>query len=514
MLKRVRIISQIVFFSIFLTVFFLFEFFRANAGSSGLAWFLRLNPFSTLITSIASRSIVVPYLIIGIIVILITALLGRVFCGFACPLGSIIDLSDRILRGKEKIKQPLRPPLKLQALKYVLLIGFLILAIGGVTFPLFTDPLSIVPRVFGILVRPFLISVLGSFKIGGERITQSPILLNGAFAGSLVTFLLFTLILAGAIFDRRFWCQYVCPSGAFLGVISRFTLFTRKINWEKCTDCEICVKRTCPTRAISSEKHEKTDTSECILCGACSADKRECTFFTFGRPLSSNTYGPDISRRRVIGGIIAGLFFMPAIANRSHQRIWMISIKRRYNPTPIRPPGAIEENEFLARCITCGACIGVCPENALHPCTIGMDGLVAWNTPKLVPRLGYCNKDCTRCTEACPTGALLPIRIEEKPKIKIGTAFVDRSRCRPWLQKFPCTICIKQCPYDAIDEKVIVTEKREWRVPIVNRRKCNGCGVCEHHCPVRHESAIQIFSSGEKRIKIRKKKKKRPKQKA
>lgn len=509
MLKRVRIISQIVFVVIFLVVFFLFNFFRVNAGTSGLAWFLRLNPFSTLITSIASRSIVVPYLIIGIIVLLITVLLGRVFCSFACPLGSIIDLSDRILRGKEKIKQPLRPPLKLQALKYVLLVGFIILAISGLNFSLFMDPLSIMPRVFGIIVRPFFITLLGFFKIGGEKITQSPILLNGAFAGSLVTFLLFTLILSGAIFDRRFWCQYICPSGAFLGIISRFSVFTRKINKEVCTDCDLCVKRICPTRAISSKEFEKSSTSECILCGNCSAHKRNCSAFTFLKPLSSNTYGPDITRRQAIGGIIAGLFFMPVIANRSHKRIWLISIKRRYNPTPIRPPGAIEENEFLARCINCGACISVCPENALHLCTIGDDGLKMWNTPKLVPHLGYCAVECTRCPEACPTGALLPFRVEEKPKVKIGVAVVDRSRCRPWLQKYPCAICIKQCPLKAINEKIIVTERREWRSPIVDRRKCNGCGICEHHCPVRHESAIQVFSSGEKRIQIRKKKRKR-----
>lgn len=508
MLRKIRIISQIVFFLVFLTVFFLFEFFRVNAGNSGLAWFLRLNPFSTLITSIASRSVIVPYLIIGIVILIITVLFGRVFCGFACPLGSIIDLSDRILRGKEKVKQPLRPPLKLQALKYILLIGFIILAIGGLTFPLFMDPLCIVPRVFGIIVHPFFISLLGFFKIGGEKIVQSPILLNGAFAGSLVTFLLFVLILAGAIFDRRFWCQYICPSGAFLGVMSRFNIFTRKINWEKCTDCGLCAKRICPTRAISSENHENTSTSECILCGACSADKRKCTFFSFGIPLGSNTYGPDIDRRRVVGGIFAGMFFMPVIANRSHQRIWLISIKRRYNPTPIRPPGAIEEHEFLARCITCGACISVCPENALHPCTIGSDGLAVWNTPKLIPRLGYCKEDCTRCSEACPTGALLPVTIEQKPKIKIGNAVVDRSRCRPWLQKYPCAICIKQCPYGAIKEKTIVTETREWKVPEVDRRKCNGCGVCEHYCPVKHESAIQVFSSGERRIKVRDRKKK------
>lgn len=511
MLRKIRIISQILFFLLFLFVFFLFDFFRADAGNSGLAWFLRLNPFTTLITSIASRSIIVPYLIIGVIILIVTLFFGRVFCGFACPLGSIIDFSDRILRGKEKVKQPIRPPLKLQALKYILLIGFIVLAAGGLTFPLFMDPLCIVPRVFGIIVRPFFISLFAFFKIGGERFIQSPILLNGAFAGSMVTFLLFVLILAGAIFDRRFWCQYICPSGAFLGIVSRFSIFTRKINKEVCKDCEICVKRICPTRAIASREFEKTSTSECIVCGKCSSHDRHCSSFTFAKPLGSNTYGPAVTRRQALGGIVTGLFFAPVVANRSHQRIWMISIKRRYNPGPIRPPGAIEENEFLARCITCGACISVCPENALHPCTIGEDGLETWNSPKLVPRLGYCREDCTRCSEACPTGALLPVKAEQKPKIRIGQAVVDRSRCRPWMHEFPCGICIKQCPYNAIKEEVVVTETRKWTVPEVDRRKCVGCGVCEHFCPVKHEPAIQVFSSGEKRIAVREQKKRKKK---
>jgi len=508
MLRKVRIVSQIIFFAGFLAVFFLFEYVRLKSGVSGLAWYLRLNPLSVLITSVASRTIVIPYLILGLVMLVITLLFGRVFCGMMCPLGGIIDLTDRVFRSKQKARQAMRPPLQLQKLKYIFLFSIVTLSIAGVTFPLFMDPLCIVPRVFGTLIRPFIYLMAGMFKIGGDTILESPLRLNGPFIGSFTTFILFTAILMGAMFDRRFWCQYICPSGAFFGIMSRFSLFTRKTVKEKCNACKLCSKITCPTGAISEENVEKTSTAECILCGNCSTNKRMCSSFSFGRPLPATTAGPDISRRSVLGGIVSALVFIPVVSHRSYQRLWLLSMKRRFNPGPLRPPGAIEENEFLSRCITCGACISVCPENALHPCTIAADGFTTWNTPKLVPRLGYCRKDCTRCTEACPTGALLPVKIADKPKIKIGTAVIDRSRCRPWLGQLPCLICQKNCPYEAITVKTNLIGETEWDVPEVNKFKCVGCGVCEHLCPVQQESAIQVFSIGEKRIVVREVKKK------
>jgi MauM/NapG family ferredoxin protein len=168
-----------------------------------------------------------------------------------------------------------------------------------------------------------------------------------------------------------------------------------------------------------------------------------------------------------------------------------------------RPPGAVEESVFLSRCITCDACVSVCPQNALHPCTIGADRVINWNTPKLVPRIGYCEEECTRCSEACPTGALLPIKVEEKEERKIGTAYVERGICRSWRMQYKCIICARKCPYEAIDRVTIENENgREFEVPIVNKRKCNGCGICEYKCPLKSESAIKVSSYGEKRIKV------------
>jgi MauM/NapG family ferredoxin protein len=541
MLRRVRIISQITFITLFAVFFFLFGFLAKDANNTPLAIFLRLNPFSVLVTSIASKSVYVPYLIPALIVFILTILFGRFFCGLVCPLGAMVDFFDRLVRdrerrreerraaqrraavkkddkrkvlerrgierrGRKKIREPLSPLLTLQKLKYIFLTALVVLAILGVTFPLFMDPLCLIPRIFGILVYPAFMAILNVFKIGGDAVAKAPIIVKGAYSGAVTVFILLVIIIAGSIFDRRFWCQYICPTGAFLGIFSRFTIFTRKIDDEKCNECHICADRYCPTRAIFGEKGEKTSAAECILCGKCTADKRFCNSFGFHAPLLPVTTGADLNRRHVATGIFAGLMLTPVFARMSRRQ-------RRKNISPVRPPGAVMEDIFLDRCITCGACISVCPEIALHPSTLADDGMVSWNTPKLVPRIGYCAEDCVDCSHACPTGALIPIKVEDKTERKIGIAVVDRSRCFPWLQERKCMICVKKCPYeDAITDEIVEFEGREWSVPVVNKRKCVGCGECEFYCPVRHESAIQVFSQGEKRIKVASKKK-RPKKK-
>ncbi len=500
MFKRGRFISQIVFFILFL--FFFFFAGKGNSGqglSNGLAWFLRLNPFNTVITTIASRSIVMPYVVIGILMIIVTVLFSRIFCGAVCPLGSIIDFTDYMLREKVGATSKWLPPLKLQGLKYIFLFVLIILAVGGMVFPLFMDPLLLITRIFTLLVRPFLLLLLKPFGAIGvvDKIITSPVVLQGAYAGTLATCLLFILVLAGSFFDKRFWCQYICPSGAFFGLMSRYSIFTRRTKSAMCNNCGVCTL-PCPTRAITEGKGgqgRKTSLAECIMCGLCSADKESCGSYKLGPMLKDNEIvQPDLNRRHLVSGVLAGLLLTPVLAGKS-------SKKKPFVPGPIRPPGAVEEDKFLARCIACDACISVCPQNALHPCTIGKDGFGNWNTPKLVPRIGFCEEECTKCSEACPTGALLPITPEEKKKISIGTAYVERGLCRSWRQRNTCTICADKCPYDAIDIKEIVDENgKVWKVPIVNKRKCTGCGICEYYCPEKSGAAIKVSAYGVKTI--------------
>jgi MauM/NapG family ferredoxin protein len=420
--------------------------------------------------------------------------MGRVFCGMFCPVGSMIDFIDRIFRGMPKVKQTFRPSIKFQKMKYVFLLSLLFLSLFGVTFPLFMDPLCMIPRLFGEILKPGLFVILNTLHIGGDSIAKSNTILKGSYEGTVTTFVLFAIIIFGSIIDRRFWCQYICPSGAFFGLLSRFTLFERKINNKKCNECGVCSMKSCAVRAISGKEFEKTNKAECIVCGVCTADKKNCSSFGFTGPDTVNSVSTDLNRRQLSTALVTGFLFLPTLTSKDPRRSPFI-------PSPIRPPGAIDELQFQAKCITCGACISICPEKALQPCNIVENRFFNWNTPKLVPRTGYCEENCIKCAQACPTGALIPFTVKQKSGIKIGTSVVNRSLCRPWRQQASCGICIVNCPYGAINQGVIEVGNYNWAVPVVNIKHCTGCGKCEHLCPADGEAAIKVFSNGEIRSK-------------
>src|SRR5690606_29726108 len=173
---------------------------------------------------------------------------------------------------------------------------------------------------------------------------------------------------------------------------------------------------------------------------ACPEDVIE---FRFLPNLRSTIQKPDLERRTVVTAAAAGAVAIPAmrIAN------WP---DRAYSEKVIRPPGAVEEREFLERCIRCAECMKVCPNNALHPAFFeaGIEGL--W-TPILIPRIGYCEHSCVLCGDVCPTGAIQKITEKQKlgidqDPIRIGTAFYDRGRCLPWAMATPCIVCEEFCP--------------------------------------------------------------------
>jgi len=146
--------------------------------------------------------------------------------------------------------------------------------------------------------------------------------------------------------------------------------------------------------------------------------------------------GPDLRRRKLLSGVVAGAAIMPLARSTSgfaverHERL-------------LRPPGALDEEHFLERCIRCGECMKVCPNNALHP-TLTEAGLEGLWTPVLVPRTGYCEASCVLCSQVCPTGANLGDYAPEKrvgpwelgadtKPVKLGTRLLRSwAACLPW----------------------------------------------------------------------------------
>jgi len=147
----------------------------------------------------------------------------------------------------------------------------------------------------------------------------------------------------------------------------------------------------------------------------------------------------------------------------------------------------------------------ICPTNALQPASnqAGPEGL--W-TPVLVPKIGYCEYYCSLCTQVCPTGAIKELKIKEKTKERIGSAWINKDRCIPYALGRSCTVCEEKCPTSPKAIKLIETEMPmpdgTWaaqEVPVVDLDLCIGCGICETKCPVYDDPAIYCTSLGESR---------------
>ncbi len=499
-LRTFRIVSQVFFFLAFIiSLFFLTN--NTSAFNFQNEWFLWLNPLTGLMTQIASRSIILPVLLFGGAVAIATLFLGRFFCGGICPLGAMIDFSDRYLFRRIKFKNG-GPPRWMQKLKYVLLIAVGTVAVFGATWFVFADPISLTTRFFSIIVHP-LVRVVSSDAMEAAwplvralELQHSSAVVSAIplFYGGAGVILVFSAAILGGLFDRRFWCQYVCPSGALFGVLSRtpLRLFNRRVNAETCNDCKKCAVKTCPTHAIDGNDVTITYTDECILCGNCAADPRGCTSFAFGRPETNRKKAATIERRHVLGGVLGGLAVVPLLrvdALGKHDRSGKF----------VRPPGAVPEESFLARCIRCGECMKACPTNALQPATAS-DGFSRYHTPRLTPRIGGCEEKCRLCGHVCPTGAIRALPYEQKRFVKIGTAVLNRRRCLAWEQNKECLVCDEVCPYNAITPMLVETTTGLFRVPVINEDLCLGCGMCEQHCPITDEAAITVSRFGEVRL--------------
>jgi ferredoxin len=119
-------------------------------------------------------------------------------------------------------------------------------------------------------------------------------------------------------------------------------------------------------------------------------------------------------------------------------------------------------------------------------------GLAGLYTPRLVPRIGYCEEQCNFCGQVCPTEAILPLSVDEKCKIQMGIAHIDKTRCIAFDKDKICLVCNEQCSYHAI---IGDDNKR----PIIKEDLCTGCGICENKCPVEGESAIIVYTTGEQK---------------
>lgn len=453
---------------------------------------------------VASRAIFLSF-IFAAITLVVTFFLGRVACGWVCPLGSLHQFFSFVFK-KSKLLRPQIPEDNHTAWKYYLLVIILIGTLFSLNLVGILDPFSLLYRSFVVGFLPAFHHGISSFigvlyttplsSLGDglfqffETLDINSIFIQGFFIG-----ILFIGIILLNVSRERFWCRYLCPLGAFLGLVSRWNLFKLKIDKEKCIECGLCTKH-CQTQA-NPYPEEEWKSSECDYCFTCSAicPTSAVSFPVHAAPEKIEQV--NLSRRRLILTSLVGTFAVPFFR--------LSPATTRASEKLIRPPGALPEEQFLQKCVKCGECMKVCPTNALQPAwsEAGPEGI--W-TPMLVPEIGYCEYYCSLCTQVCPTGAIRELDIGPKNKVMIGSAWIDRNRCIPWKFGDPCIVCEEHCPTSpkAIQLKKTDVMLKDGTIktplaPVINLETCTGCGICENKCPVVDKPAVYVTSVGESR---------------
>jgi ferredoxin-type protein NapG len=149
----------------------------------------------------------------------------------------------------------------------------------------------------------------------------------------------------------------------------------------------------------------------------------------------------------------------------------------------VRPPGAVSEDKFLSQCIRCTRCSEACETGAIKLLRGHgrLDG-----TPHIVPEETPCNL-CLKCGEACPTSALHVLF--RKSEARMGTAVVDKRSCVSHNGTGICGACFTICP---LKGRAITQGKHN--APTIDPELCVGCGLCEDACIVEGEKAIRVLS--------------------
>ncbi len=445
----VRRISQVFFLGLFLWLCAV-----TILGDRWWQWggwpvnlFLELDPLVAIGTLITTGT-VYRGLLWALVTVVLTILLGRWFCGWLCPFGTLHQfigyLGSRGLRIRARLARNATHPA--QAIKYYLLLFFL----GAAAWSLFqpSSPLFRATLQTGLLDPIPLLQRSVNLALGAlaDHAWRPAAAGARAYEGAWLIGAVCLTALGLNLLVPRFYCRFICPLGALLAVLGRFALWRIGKTESACTHCQRCAA-ACEG---ACDPLGQVRTAECVLCYNCTDACRDATLRYAPAPSAAGERPwPTVSRRGVLLALGGGLAAAPLA------RLDALT-GANFRPAVLRPPGSLPEPDFLTRCIKCGQCMKICPSNIIQPAMLqaGIEGL--W-TPVLNYRIGSsgCSPNCVACGHICPTAAIRPLSFDEKAgrgayadqgPVRLGLAFVDQGRCLPWAMGTPCIVCQEVCP--------------------------------------------------------------------
>ncbi len=494
---RMRRFSQVFFLCLF--VYIIWSTTYPLRGFLPAGTFFTLDPLIMAATSLSER-LLLPGLAVSASMLLLTLVFGRFFCGWVCPLGACIDTVGIFNRKKSDVSDVRNR--RIRPVKFYILLAIVVCAAYAAQVAWVFDPTVIMARFVSLNFIPgltfaadkafiFLIKDLGwaGRLLDLYRALKASVLGINVyyFSHSFIILFFFVFVVGTALMLKRFWCRALCPLGALYALCATGALLSRVVKG--CVHCRRC-KSLCRMGAIKDDAGYVK--GECILCLDCLSDcPAQSTRFrwSFLRPAEERAVSgksAGIDRRDFL---LLACSLLLALGARFREKTQPDKVKA----IVIRPPGALDEKEFLNRCIRCGNCMKVCITNGLQPVMLetGIAGL--W-TPQLVPETGYCEYSCTLCGKVCPTAALPSLSVEQKHRTSLGLAEIDRTICLPWSRNEQCIVCQEHCPVsskaiklqeDSVNGAVVLR-------PYVEAQLCIGCGICQNKCPVRPVRAIRV----------------------
>ncbi len=490
-LKKIRLVLAIIFFTLLVISFIDFRFILPESWFNIILYFQFVPSLLKFMHSPA-------LLASGFIVITaLTVFTGRTYCSVFCPLGIYQDIVGRVAGKINRRNNRYAYSLPHTILRYSLLALTLIIILAGSMFLVeLLDPYSIFGRFATYLLQPIIVVINNVIAWFGSKLDFYGIYKVDFIRIPFIIYIIPTVFLVLVTYmsfgGGRSYCNTVCPLGTLLGLFSKVSLLRVNIIKSDCTHCGRCAAN-CKASCIDFI-NEEIDVSRCVNCFNCLTvcNDNAIKYNVVGFQKKQHQVAGDIDsgKRKFIAGSLLAALTARSVLNAQEKapvptKDSTIEENRTY---PLCPYGGMSIEHFTTYCTACSLCVSACPEQIIIP-SFKEYGLAGIMQPRMDYSRGFCNFDCIRCTEVCPSGALMPLSVEAKKLTQIGKVTFIKENCIVETERTNCGACSEHCPTKAVN---MVPFEGNLVIPEVNNLLCVGCGACEFACPTKPFKAIFV----------------------